>query len=105
MNKIRIKSIQEDLEKIEKETNQKIFYSLDFKGNLWLIVTKDEIYVKSWNPTCPSIPQLKYWDEDYMENFDDCNYIHFDEYDHTELNDVVVAMTKECKYSLRKFGE
>ena len=40
MDKINIKSIQEEL---EKETNHKTYYSLDFKGELWLIITKDEI--------------------------------------------------------------
>ena len=105
MKKIRIKSIQENLEKFEKETNKKKFYSLDFKGELWLIITKDEIYVRNWNPTCPSIPQLKLWNDEQADEFDDCTYMHFEDYEDTELNDIVVSMTKECKYSERKFGE
>ena len=105
MDKIRIKSIQENLEKFEKETNKKTFYSLDFRGELWLIITKNEIYVRNWNPTCPSIPQLKFWNDDQTDEYDDCIYMHFEEYDDTELNDIVVAMIKECKYSERKFGE
>ena len=104
MNKIRIKSLQENLEKLEKETKQRKFYSLDFKGELWLIITKDEIYVKNWNPTCPAIPQFKFWNVNQSDEFDDCIYMHFDEYEDDELNDIVDAMIKECKYSERKFG-
>ena len=105
MEKIRIKSIQENLEKIEKETNKITYYSLDFRGELWLIITKDEIYVKNWNPTCPSIPQLKFWDDDKADKFDECIYKHYEEYEDEELNDIVSSMIKECKYSERKFGE
>lgn len=102
MNKIRIKSFQE---KLEKENNKKIFYSLDFKGELWLIVTKDEIYVRNWNPTCPSIPDFKFWSEEKENEFDDCIYMHFEEYDDAELDDIISLMIKECKYTERKFGE
>ena len=105
VNKISIKSIQENLEKLEKETNQRKFYSLDFRGEFWLIVTKDEIYVKNWNPTCPAIPQLKFWNDDQSDEFDDCIYMHFEEYEDSELNNVVDEMIRECKYNERKFGE
>ena len=105
MDKIRIKSIQDNLEKLEKETKRKTIYSLDFKGELWLIITKDDIYVKMWNPTCPSIPELKLWNEDIEDNFDDCVYKHFEDYDDEELEDIVCAMIKECNYSERKFKE
>lgn len=105
MDKIRIKNMQENLEKIELETKKKKFYSLDFRGELWLIITKDEIYVKNWNPTCPTIPQLKLWDDDQADEFDDCMYLHFEEYEDEELNDIVTVMINECKYSERKFGE
>ena len=105
MNKIRIKSIQEELDKLEKETNKKKFYSLDFMGELWLIITKDNIYVRNWNPTCPSIPNLKFWNDDQVDEFEDCKYIHFDNYKDEELNKLVNEMIKECKYIERKFGE
>lgn len=105
MDKIKIKSIQKNLEELEKTTNKKIFYSLDFRGEFWLIVTKDEIYVRNWNPTCPPIPQLKNWNDDQADEFDDCTYMHFEDYEAEELNDIVDTMIKECKYSLRKFGE
>ena len=36
--------------------------------------------------------------------FDDSTYIHFDDYLDEELNDIVLSMVKECKYSERKFG-
>ena len=105
MDKIKIKSIQKNLEELEKTTNQDSYYSLDFNGGLWIIVTKDEIYVKDWNPTCPSIPMLKNWDEDYAYEFDTGTYFHIEDYEAEELNDIVDTMIKECKYSLRKFGE
>lgn len=105
MDKINIKNFQKKLEKLENDTKQKNFYSLDFRGELWLIITKDEIYVKNWNPTCPSIPQLKFWNEDKADEFDNCIYMHFEDYEDKKLNDIVAAMIKECKYSERKFGE
>ena len=80
MNNLNIKKLQEELIK----ENKNKFYSLDFNGELWLIVTKDDIYVKCWNPTCPSIPEFKLWNEEIEENFDECIYKHFENYEDEE---------------------
>lgn len=105
IKEMNIKRIQDELLKLKKDTNQDSYYSLDFNGGLWIIVTKDEIYVKDWNPTCPSIPMLKNWDEDYAYEFDTGTYFHIEDFTDLELNDLIATMVEECKYTVRKFGE
>lgn len=98
MVNIVIKNIQDSLKDNE-------CHEVEFKDNIWIVVAKDEIFVKDWTPVCPTIPNMKLWNDDLYEKYTYNKYEQITDFDNVEVNDVIATMLEECKYSLCRFGE
>ena len=91
----------EDLNVVELQKNlrDKEMTELDFVGDIGLVITKDEVYIKREEAYSPDTGNLKMWKWDLLDNFEIQNYFTV-EYEETEQIERVLAdIFTKCKRS------
>ncbi len=94
-----------DLWELQQSLNEKDLVEVDFKDDTWIVITKNEVYVKRWCPANMPTDCFKIWQEDMYDNYDTVDYIQLenDNYDRSDWIKMIQRLFEKGNYTFNEY--